>query len=93
MKEWLLHYRRNGFEALKPKKRMDRGNSPWLSPNDQDQILEIRKKSLHMPVSVFYEQLIERGEIQKNQISYSTIIRLLKKLWRARKENDSLTIR
>jgi putative transposase len=79
MKEWLLHYRRNGFEALKPKKRMDRGNSRRLSPDDQDLVLEIRKKSLHMPVSVFYEQLIERGEIQKNQISYSTIIRLLKK--------------
>jgi putative transposase len=79
MKEWLLHYRRNGFEALKPKKRMDRGNSRRLSPDDQDLVLEMRKKSLHMPVSVFYEQLIERGEIQKNQISYSTIIRLLKK--------------
>jgi putative transposase len=79
MKEWLLYYRRNGFESLKPKKRMDQGNSRRLSPDDQDLVLEIRKKSLHMPVSVFYEQLIERGEIQKNQISYSTIIRLLKK--------------
>jgi putative transposase len=79
IQEWLLHYRRNGFEALKPKKRGDRGNSRRLSPDDQDQILEIRKKNLHMPVSVFYEQLIERGEIEKYQISYSTIIRLLKK--------------
>jgi putative transposase len=79
MQEWLLHYRRNGFEALKPKKRTDRGNSRRLSPDDQDHILEIRKKSLHMPISVFYEQLIERGELQKNQISYSTINRLLKK--------------
>lgn len=25
IKEWLLNYRRNGFEALKPKKRADRG--------------------------------------------------------------------
>ena len=37
------------------------------------------KKNLQMPVSVFYEQLIEHGEIPKNEISYSTIIRLLKK--------------
>lgn len=79
IKEWLLHYRRNGFEALKPKKRRDRGNSRRLSTDDQNHILEIRKKNLHMPVSVFYEQLIELGEIQKNQISYSTINRLLKK--------------
>ncbi|WBL13174.1 DDE-type integrase/transposase/recombinase [Sutcliffiella sp. NC1] len=79
IKEWLLHYRRHGFEALKPKKRADQGNSRRLSPDDQDQILEIRKKFLHMPVSVFYEHLIELGEINKNQISYSTINRLLKK--------------
>jgi len=79
LQEWLLNYRRNGFDALKPKKRADRGTSRRLSPDDLDQLLEIRKKSLHMPVSVFYEQLIERGEINKNQVSYSTINRLLKK--------------
>ncbi|RKJ67380.1 IS481 family transposase [Butyricicoccus sp. 1XD8-22] len=79
IQEWLLRYRRNGFDALKPKKRADRGNSRRLSPDDQDHILEIRKRSLHMPVSVFYEQLIQRGEINKNQISYSTINRLVKK--------------
>lgn len=79
IKEWLLNYRRHGFEALKPKKRADRGNSRRLSPDDQDHILAIRKKFLHMPVSVFYEQLIKQGEITKNQISYSTINRLLKK--------------
>ena len=79
IKEWLLNYRRNGFEALKPKKRADRGNSRRLSPDDQDHILAIRKKFLHMPVSVFYEQLIQQGEITKKQISYSTINRLLKK--------------
>lgn len=79
IKEWLLRYRRQGFDALKPKKRTDQGNSRRLSKEDQDQILHIRKKFLHMPVSVFYEHLIELGEITKNQISYSTINRLLKK--------------
>ncbi|GKV65248.1 MULTISPECIES: helix-turn-helix domain-containing protein [unclassified Sporosarcina] len=79
VQEWLLYYRRHGFDALKPKKRADRGTSRRLSPDDLEQILEIRKKSLHMPVSAFYEQLIERGEINKHQISYSTINRLLKK--------------
>ena len=79
IQEWLLHYRRNGFEALKPKKRADRGDSRRLSPDDQDHILETRKKSPYMPVSVFYELLIQQGEIQQNQVSYSTINRLLKK--------------
>lgn len=79
MQEWLRNYRRNGFEALKPKRRSDRGGARRLSPDDKDHILDIRKKFLHMPVSVFYEQLIARGEITKNQVSYSTINRLLKK--------------
>ncbi|MCB7070277.1 hypothetical protein LIZ76_09870 [Caldibacillus sp. 210928-DFI.2.22] len=42
VKEWLLNYRRNGFDALKPKKRADRGNSRRLSPDDQDHILDIQ---------------------------------------------------
>ncbi|WOV83271.1 DDE-type integrase/transposase/recombinase [Sporosarcina jeotgali] len=79
VQEWLLHYRRNGFEALKPKKRADRGVSRRLSSDEQDHLLDKRKKSLHMPISVFYEQLIKKGEINKNEVSYSTINRLLKK--------------
>lgn len=65
IQEWLLRYRKDGFDSLKPKLRSDRGNSRRLSPDEQDHILELRKKSLHMPVSVFYEQLIEAGEITK----------------------------
>ena len=79
IKGWLLAYRRGGFEALKPKRRSDRGSSRRLSLEDEDEILEKRKKFLHMPVSVFYEHLIKSGEINKNQVSYSTINRLLKK--------------
>jgi len=79
IQEWLLHYRRNGFDALKPKRRSDRGNSRRLSSDDKDNILEIRKDFLYMPVSVFYEQLIKRGEIQKHEVSYATINRLLKR--------------
>lgn len=41
--EWLLHYRRNGFDALKPKRRSDRGYSRRLSPDEKDHILDIRK--------------------------------------------------
>lgn len=87
MQEWLLHYRRNGFDALKPKKRSDRGNARRLAPDDEDHILETRKKFLHMPISVFYEQLIARGEITKKQVSYATINRLLKKRKMAGKNN------
>lgn len=79
VQEWLLHYRRHGYEALKPKKRADRGQSRRLSPDDQDHLLAMRKEVLYMPVTVFYEQLIKRGEIKENEVSYATVNRLLKK--------------
>ncbi|MFD1348004.1 helix-turn-helix domain-containing protein [Oceanobacillus caeni] len=49
IQEWLLHYQRNGFNALKLKRRSDRGGARRLSSDDKDRILEIRKESLHMP--------------------------------------------
>ncbi|KMY56619.1 integrase, partial [Geobacillus stearothermophilus] len=62
-----------------PKRRSDRGHSRRLSPDDEDHILALRKEYPTMPVTVFYEHLIEQGEIPENHTSYFTIYRLLKK--------------
>lgn len=75
--DWCTQYKKGGFEALKPKRRSDRGHSRRLSPEEEDHILALRKKHPHMLVTVFYQHLIEQGEIQS--ISYFTIYRLLKK--------------
>ncbi|WMT18169.1 IS481 family transposase [Parageobacillus toebii] len=75
--DWCTQYKKGGFEALKPKRRSDRGHSRRLSPEEEDHILALRKKHPRMPVTVFYQHLIEQGEIQS--ISYFTIYRLLKK--------------
>lgn len=79
IQEWHLNYRRGGYEALKPKKRADRGQSRRLSVEDQQHILALRREVLYMPVTVFYEELVKRGEIQAHEVSYATINRLLKK--------------
>lgn len=79
IQEWLLNYRREGFEGLKPKSRNDRGQSRRISGDLRDYIIEKRKKTPDMPVTVFYEQLILKGDIRKNEVSYTTINRLLKK--------------
>ncbi len=76
---WCLRYRRYHFEGLKPKKRSDRGNSRRLNPDQQDHILALRREMIDMPVTVFFERLISTGEINQNEISYSTVLRLLKK--------------
>lgn len=79
IQEWLRNYRRGGIEALRPKKRNDNGQTRKVSADDQDQILELRKPLIHMPVKVFYNYLIKKGEISAEEISYSSVNRLLKK--------------
>jgi putative transposase len=77
--EWLLLYRRQGFEGLKPGRRSDRGQLRTLSKDQQDFVLAQRKERLWMPVSVFYDQLIEQGEVFPKEVSYSTVHRFLKR--------------
>ena len=56
--EWLLFYRRKGFDGLKPGTRSDRGRSRTLSALMQDHVLALRKQHAGMPVTVFYDYLI-----------------------------------
>lgn len=76
---WVLIYRREGFHGLKPKGRSDRGRSRTITMEQQDHILALKQQHLHMPATVFYDWLIEQGEIQPADVSYTTIYRLLKK--------------
>ncbi len=57
--DWCTRYKKGGFDALKPKRRSDRGHSRRLSPDDEDHILALRKEHPAMPVTVFYEHPIE----------------------------------
>lgn len=76
---WVLDYRREGFDGLKPKRRSDRGMSRKLSGDFEEHLLALRKEQRGLPVSVFYEQLVDKGEILPKKVSYATVYRLLKK--------------
>lgn len=76
---WLLAYRRENFEGLKPKRRSDRGQPRKLTGDQEDHLIGLRKLHRFLPVSVFYDQLVEKGEILPKEISYATVYRLLKK--------------
>lgn len=76
---WLLDYRREGFDGLKPKRRSDRGQSRKLSRELEEHLLALRKEERVLPVSVFYDQLVDKGEILPKEVSYTTVYRLLKK--------------
>jgi len=77
--EWLRLYRKDGFEALKPKFRSDKGESRRIPGEIQAKILEQRRERQNMPVTLFYEQLVADGMIRQCDFSYATVHRFLKK--------------
>lgn len=76
---WILAYRREGFEGLKPKRRSDRGRSRKLNAELEEHVLSLRRQKRDLPASVFYDQLVDKGEILPGEVSYATVYRLLKK--------------
>lgn len=76
---WLLAYRRAGFEGLKPRQRSDRGQSRKLGQEQEEHLLALRQELRDMPVSVFYDRLVDKGEFLPKDISYATVYRILKK--------------
>lgn len=76
---WLLAYRRESFEGLKPKHRSDRGQLRKLNSDQEEYLLSLRIEQRYLPASVFYDQLVKKGEILPKEVSYATVYRLLKK--------------
>lgn len=76
---WLRDYRRGGFDALKPKRRSDRGKSRKIYPELKAKLLKIRRENMNISVSLFYDQLIAKKVILPSDISYSTVYRLFKR--------------
>jgi len=76
---WVRTYRREGFNGLKPKRRSDQGQSRRLTPELKDKLVEKRKEHIELSISLFYDQLVLKGDILPTDISYSTVYRLLKR--------------
>lgn len=67
-----MAYRREGFEGLKPKRRSDRGQPRKLTSEQEEDILALRQLERDMPASVFYDRLVDKGEILPMEVSYAT---------------------
>jgi transposase InsO family protein len=76
---WLRNYRRGGFEALKPKRRSDRGQSRKITGQLKDRLIELRQNNRGLSVKLFYDQMIKKEEFMPSEISYSTVYRFFKK--------------
>ncbi len=76
---WLHLYQQNGFEALKPKSRNDKGKTRIIKGELRDEVLRLRQEHSDMPVRLFYEKLIKDGVFLPDEVSYSTLNRFFKR--------------
>jgi putative transposase len=78
LKSWLREYRKNGFNALKPQIRSDRGRPKRLD----DQILksiQIKCKAYpHWTVQKLYEDLRDQQMLGDPPVHYNTLLRTVK---------------
>lgn len=77
--QWLREYRRGGFNALKPKKRSDKGKSRKITPELKEKLLAARNEHPDRSVSLFYDQLVTKRVILPSEVSYSTVYRFCKR--------------
>jgi transposase InsO family protein len=78
LKTWLRKYRRQGFEALKPRKRSD-GGRPRRLEDSLQLAIEVQAKAYpHYSVQKLYETLQELHLLGDPPVHYNTVLRLVK---------------
>ena len=77
-RSWIKDYRQDGFDALYPKTRSDKGKSRRLSTEIEDILVEIKEKDLKLSVTQVIKQARKQGLVDENQeLSESIVYRLL----------------
>lgn len=77
---WLNVYQRDALDGLKPRRRSDKGKPRVIPLEARQKILELREGNTQVPVTVFYQQLVEKGVLKPQDVSYCSVYRFLKKL-------------
>jgi transposase InsO family protein len=70
-------YRREGFRALLPAEREDKGRCEAFSPPQQEALLKARLDYPRLEATTLVRQLIERGALPVSGFSMSSVYRLL----------------
>jgi transposase InsO family protein len=76
--DWALRYRANGFEALAPKPRQDRGQSRALTPQLADLIERLKRENPHRTGTTLLRELALSSGKNSPGVSASTLYRFLK---------------
>jgi len=78
MKAWLRAYRKKGFDALKPKERLDAGRPRRLN-EETLRAVEIKSKAYpHWTGRMLYENLKAQGLLGIPPVHYNTLLRLIR---------------
>ena len=77
VERWLSEYRKWGFERLKPKSRADKGRGRALSSYEQEVVLELQRKNMHLSMTAFYDLAIKCSVFEPQNVSYHSVNRLL----------------
>ncbi len=79
LSHWLRRYQQDGFEALHPKQRSDRGQSRRLPQEVADLLLSIKENEPQLPVKAVIGQALDSGRVPADlSLAPSTVYRLLK---------------
>ncbi len=74
---WCYRYQHGKFAALQNQPRSDKGKKRALDPAATEALLELRRQHPFLPLHALVEQLIQRGLLQPEAFSYSTLQRRL----------------
>ena len=76
--DWALHYRKDGFAALAPKPRQDRGQARAVPPQTAALIERLKRENPHRTGTALLRELALTSEQNKAGLSASTLYRFLR---------------
>lgn len=80
IENWYRLYIGGGFDALKPRRRSDKGESRVIPPELRQQLVSLRQQQPDISVVLFYQKMLEQRIIPAGEVSYHSVYRLLKRM-------------
>ena len=79
LRDWLRDYRAGGFDALKPKRRIDASHSRALAPALVERLLQLKEAQPERSIRKVIDLVREEGLLESTQpLARSTVHRLFK---------------
>ncbi len=77
LERWYHRYKKSGLEALRPRRRSDRGHARALDETLRELIVDIRREHPTATAEVILRTLVSEGRVERGAVSASTVRRLL----------------